>query len=285
MSDGGQRCAEHGARCAAARPSQNAEVRTGEPPRAPSSPGRTKNVERCTDNEWADAIARVLAGDVNAYEVIFRACNRRLRTFIAGRYGHLGRDFIDEVAMLTHEFAFTHISEYDSDRGASFATWLLWQSRRIANHAARDLYNPRFVPFEPAKHEVYAISDTGPVDSYEEKRLWQVLEEETEALPEGERQTVVLHDIEARSHRDMARAAGLTYEQERYRHRLIMKRLRKRLKERGVRPVPVDTTPEPIWFGNDGTEPDDDYTTSVTAVLPSGPKTLVGAATKEKDEE
>jgi len=232
----------------------------------------------------ARAVERVLAGDVNAYEEIYAACNRRLRTFIAGRYGHLGRDFIDEVAVLTHEFAFTHINEYDSDRGASFQTWLLWQSRRIANHAARDLYNPRFVPFEPARHEVYAISATGPADDFEEKRLWRVLAEETDALPESERQTVVLHDIEARSHREMARSAGLTYEQARYRRRLVLKRLRKRLKERGVRLVPMDTTPEPVWHGQDNTDPDDDFTSSVTAVLPDEPPSLVGAAAEKPPE-
>jgi hypothetical protein len=125
----------------------------------------------------------------------------------------------------------------------------------------------------------------------------------------------------------MARASGLTYEQVRYRRRQVLKRLRKRLKERGVRPVPIDTTPVPIWYGNaagcdspngvtgarattqgsrvhrlegqvapkelglgespiwcgkDNTDTNDDYTTSVTAVLPTEPPTLVGAAAREE---
>ena len=233
----------------------------------------------------ARAVKLVLAGDVNAYEGIYAACDEALKAFVGRRYGHLGQDFVEEVAIRTHEFAFTHINEYSSDRGASFKTWLFWRARDVAKHVRREWYGRRFVRFSQAQHEAYAISDTGPVDIYEERRLWRVLHEETEALPESERQTVVFHDIKARSHPEMARASGLTYEQVRYRRRLVLKRLRKRLKERGVRPVPMDTTPVPIWCGKDNTDTNDDYTTSVTAVLPTEPPTLVGAAAREEGEE
>jgi RNA polymerase sigma factor (sigma-70 family) len=233
----------------------------------------------------ARAVKLVQAGDVNAYEGLYAACDEALRAFIGRRYGHLGQDFVEEVAIRTHEFAFSHINEYSSDRGASFKTWLFWQSRAIAKHVCREWYGRRFVHFDQAQHGAYAVSATGPIDIYEEKRLWRVLREETEALPGSERETVMLHDIEARSHPEMARVSGLTYEQVRYRRRLVLKRLRKRLKERGVRPVPIDTTPVPIWLGKNNTDPNDDYTTSVTAVLPTEPPTLVGAAAKEEGEE
>ena len=53
------------------------------------------------------------------------------------------------------------------------------------------------------------------------------------------------------------------------------------MQERGVSPVPVDSTPVPVWHGRDSTGHDDDFTASVTAVLPEPPDTLVGADAKE----
>jgi len=251
------------------RPSQKSDV-------------RSQNAEVSEKGRVAEGIRKVLEGNENAYAEIYACCDEALKGFIGRRFGHLGQDFVEEVAILTHEFAFTHISEYSSDRGASFRTWLFWQARAVARNVRREWYGSRFVRYSQAQHEAYAVSATGPVDIYEEKRLWRVLHEETRALPESERQTVMLHDIEARSHPEIASDAGLTYEQVRYRRRLVLKRLRRRLKERGVRPVPIDTTPVPIWSGQDHTDPNDDYTTSVTAVLPDEPPSLVGAAAKEE---
>jgi RNA polymerase sigma factor (sigma-70 family) len=245
------------------------------------SEGRDQDVEVSERQRVADALRGVREGNTEAYGAVYAVYDEALRAFIARRYGHLGQDFVEEVAIRTHEFAFTHINECSSDRGASFKTWLFWQARAVARHVRREWYGRRFVRFSQAQHEAYAVSDTGPVDIYEERRLWRVLREETEALPESERQTVLLHDIEARSHPDIARASGLTYEQVRYRRRLVLQRLRRRLKERGVRPVPIDTTPVPIWSGKDNTDPNDDYTSSVTAVLPTEPPMLVGANAKD----
>jgi RNA polymerase sigma factor (sigma-70 family) len=196
----------------------------------------------------------------------------------------LGRDFVSEVAIRTHEYAFSHLNNYSSDRGASFQTWLNWLSRSFAGHVKREWYSQRFARYDQALHEAWAVSDTGPADVYEETRLSRVLQEETESLPEGERQVIVLHDIEGRSHPACARATGLTYEQVRHKRRLALAVLRRRLQLRGVRPVPIDSTPAPIWYGEDSTDRDDDFTASETAVLPDGPDTLTGEDAKIAEE-
>jgi len=250
---------------------------------------------RRTMNDVTEAIARVLAGDVNAYAIIYSACNEALRAFVVRRHGYLGDDFINEVVIRTHEQALRNLNRYSSDKGASFQTWLNWQARSTAWRVEREWYSRRFVRFNPAVHAIQAVSAAGPVDLYEEKRLWQVLREETESLPE-ERRSILSHDFEARSHAENARSTGLTYEQVRYRRRLVLRRLRDRLCARGVRPVPVDSTPVPIWHGvaeegqphnwhrEDRTQLDDDFTSSVTAVLPDGPDELVGADAKEAED-
>ena len=64
---------------------QNAELQSGG---RDGQAGRDQNADAAKPSgTLAEAVGRVKAGDVNAYDVVFRACNRRLRTFIAGRYG------------------------------------------------------------------------------------------------------------------------------------------------------------------------------------------------------
>ncbi len=232
-----------------------------------------------------ESVARVLAGDVGAYSAIYKVCDGPLRSFIWSRHGQLGRDFVSEVAIRTHEYAFSHLNNYRSDRGASFQTWLNWLSRNFAGHVRREWYNQRFVRYDQALHEAWTVTETGPADEYEETRLSRVLHEETESLPEAERQVIVLHDIEGLPHPACARATGLTYEQVRHRRRLALAALRRRLELRGVSPVPVDSTPAPIWYGEDRTDRNDGLTAPETALLPDGPDVLVGAAAKEEDEE
>jgi len=233
----------------------------------------------------ARAVKLVLAGDVNAYEEIYAVCDGALRAFASRRYGHLGGDFVDEVAIRTHEYAFSHLNCYDSDRGASFQTWLLWQSRSIAGHVAREWFGRRFVRYSQAAHEPWAITDTGPVDVYEERRLCRVLREETLALPVDERHAVMLHDKGGLTFAESAEAAGMTPMRFRYLRLRALTRLKQRMQERGVNLVPVDSTPVPVWHGRDSTDHGDDFTASVTAVLPEPPVTLVGAAAAKEEED
>jgi hypothetical protein len=148
----------------------------------------------------------------------------------------------------------------------------------------REWFGPRLVQYDEAVHEAWSVTATGPADVYEEKRLSRVLREESESLSEEERQSITLHDIGRLTFDESAEASGLSVMQVRYRRRLALSVLRQRLQERGVRPVAVDTTPAPIWYGRDSTDPDD-YAAPTVAVLPVGPDTLVGAAAAQEKED
>jgi hypothetical protein len=78
------------------------------------------------------AIQRVLAGDESSYDVIYKDCDPSLRSFIGARYGHLGDDFVSEVAIRTHEYGFTHLDSYSSDSDATFVERRRRSSRRAA---------------------------------------------------------------------------------------------------------------------------------------------------------
>ncbi len=260
----------------------NAVARAG---RSQKSEARCQKSEVSGRARITEAIRKVLEGDIEAYGEIYAVCDGALRAFTRRRYGHLGGDFVDEVAIRTHEYAFSHLNRYDSDKGASFQTWLLWQSRSIAGHVAREWFSRRFVRYSPAAHEPWTVTDTGPADVHEERRLCRVLREETLALPVDERHAVMLHDKGGMTFAESAEAAGVTPMKFRYLRLRALTRLKQRMQERGVSPVPVDSTPVPIWHGRDSTDHDDDFTASVTAVLPEPPDTLVGAAAAREEEE
>lgn len=228
------------------------------------------------------AIRHVLSGDVESYEVIHKGIDRPLRAFIRSHFYWAGPSFEDEVAVRTHEYALPRLGAYDAAK-ASLQTWYNWQSRSVAGLVMREWFGPRLVQYDEAVHEAWSVTASGPADVYEEKRLSRVLREESESLSEEERQSITLHDIGGLTFEASAEASGLSVMQVRYRRRRALSGLRQRLLERGVRPVAVDTTPAPVWYGRDRTDPDD-YAAPTLAVLPDGPDTLVGAAAKEDEE-
>ncbi len=229
------------------------------------------------------AIQRVLDGHRNDYAVIYEQVDKPMRAYIRSHFYWAGPSFEDEVAVRTHEYLLPRLGEYDATK-ASLQTWFNWKSRSVAGLVMREWFGPRLVQYDEAVHEAWAVTATGPADVYEEKRLSRVLREESESLSEEERQSITLHDIGRLTFEESAEASGLSVMQVRYRRRLALSGLRQRLQERGVRPVAVDTTPAPIWYGRDRTDPDD-YAAPTVAVLPDGPDTLVGAAAAEEKED
>jgi len=229
------------------------------------------------------AIRRVLSGEVESYEVIHNRIDRPLRAYIRSHFYWAGPSFEDEVAVRTHEYLLPRLGEYDAAK-ASLQTWYNWQSRSVAGLVMREWFGPRLVQYDEAVHEAWAVTASGPADVYEEKRLSRVLREESQSLSEEERQSIALHDIRRLTFDESAEASGLSVMQVRYRRLRALSVLRQRLLERGVRPVAVDATPAPIWYGRDSTDPDD-YAAPTVAVLPDGPDTLVGAAAAVEKED
>jgi len=229
------------------------------------------------------AIRQVLSGEVESYEVIYNHIDRPLRAFIASHYYWAGPEFVDEVAVRTHEYALSRLSEYDATK-SSPTTWLCWLSRSVASQAMREWYGPRFVQYDEAVHEAWSATVAGPAEIYEERRLSRVLAEEKSLLPADDRQSVELHDEAGRTFAESAEASGLSVMQVRYRRRRALAVLKRRLREREVRPVEEDSTSAPVWRGRDWTDPDD-FCAPTVAVLPDGPDTLVGAAVAADKEE
>ncbi len=234
--------------------------------------------------EVTRAIQRVLAGDVDSYESIYNLTDRPLRAFIGSRYGYFGSDFVDEVAINTHEYSLTRLNKYDPDKGASFQTWLNWQSLNVARKVRVEWFGPRVVPVDADRLDLLVSSVPDPAETSEAARRSRVLSQEYERLTEDGRLSIGLHDLEGLTFADTAQQAGLSVGKVRRKREQTLAVLKRRLQERGVSATERDSTPVPVWYGWDNTGYDDDWTASVTAILPDGPAEPVAAAAEEERE-
>jgi RNA polymerase sigma factor (sigma-70 family) len=257
--------------------------------------GSTRNL---SSGEVTDTIQRVLAGDVNAYDLIYQTCDRPLRAFIGRRYSWAGPDFIEEVAVRTHEYALSRLAEFDPAKGASFLTWFCWQSLSVADQVKVEWFGlrrvidkkgkrrdvPRFVVFDEEVHAQYVPTQPGPKEAHDRQERDRALRQELKALAEQGRLSIACHDLAGRTFAATARRLGITASKvwrERERARAVLKR---RLQERGIRPFETDSQSGAVINGQSYGD-EDDWCVSVMARLPDGPDTLVGAEAKDEMEE
>ena len=275
--------------------SQKSEARCqkSEVPDSDAGTRGTAHGSRC-----ADAIRRVLAGDVDAYAVIYAACDSSLRSHIGTRYGHLGNDFVDEVDVRTHEYVFENLNLYKSD-DSSFQTWMNWASRNVALKVMTECFNLRKVKAADGRWARVAVSIAmdeealalvartvpGPEEIRDAEWQRHLLWQEYDALANDGRLSVTHYDLGDRSLADVARDLGMPVIRLR---RLLEKnhrRLRGRLKRAGVSPVEREPHYGRVWQDPDVTAYDDDWTCTLTADLPDEPDSRSGAAAKDLAEE
>ena len=243
------------------------------------------------------AIRRVLSGDVESYDVIHKQTDGSLRSFIGSRYGHMGDDFIREVAIRTHEYGFSHLNSYNSDGDVTYQTWLNLRSLNVAGEVlAERLDLHRLGPrgarrrvevsesFDEETHALRAGPGSRPAEEYEAKMRSRLLRQEYDALAGEGRLSVALHDIEGRTLAETAQALDMPLIRVRRLLDRNHKRLRKRLKRRGVRPAECEPHYGRVWSLPDDTGYDDDWTETSMAYLPDDPDSLVGAAAKSEEE-
>jgi RNA polymerase sigma-70 factor, ECF subfamily len=148
----------------------------------------------------ADLVSRCRAGDLTAFEELYREHSARLYNVAYRMVGHP-----DEADDLLQEIFLTVFRKLDSFRGASaLSTWLY----RLAINVCLDRLRSRTARQEqrtdtldeaapPAARE--ALSHVGRLD----------LERAIAALPEGSRAAFVLHDVEGFDHSEVGHILGI----------------------------------------------------------------------------
>jgi RNA polymerase sigma factor (sigma-70 family) len=246
--------------------------------------GRCMSDKPETDKEVLEAIQRSLGGKDGEYDLINYIIDHRVRAYVRRRYRWAGPDFINEVVARSHGYIRSRLGEYQPDKGPFF-TWVIYHVLNVAKLVKTEWFGSKFVPFDERKHERWAPSVAGPSEKYEDARRSRELWLAFDALPEDCRTSIRLHDREGLTFEETAKRMGVTVGQLRGIRNRGLAVLKRRLQERGVSPTEVDSTPVPIWHGWDTTGNQDDWTATVTAVLPDGPDSLVGAAAADVEKE
>jgi RNA polymerase sigma-70 factor, ECF subfamily len=149
-------------------------------------------------------VDRVLAGDVQAFELLMRRSNQRLYRAIRSLVPD--EDEVEELMQQTYLLAFSRLVQFS--HGARFSTWLL----RIGVNEAlqrlrRDRRWPRVAPEvleeEPSMHAT-------PEQGLARAELNHLLEALVEELPESHRTVLVLREIQQLSTAEVAEALGLS---------------------------------------------------------------------------
>jgi RNA polymerase sigma-70 factor, ECF subfamily len=162
--------------------------------------------EALTDGE---VIRRVLAGEIQLFEIVMRRYNQRL--YRAARA--ILRDDAEAEAAVQEAYisAYTHLGQFEGR--ASFSTWLT----RIAVHEAlsRGRRRNRWASLDSVvqeNEEMYAAPGRGPEQEALNSELRTMLEQSIEALPMGYRSVFVLRDVEGLDTAETAECLGLTEE-------------------------------------------------------------------------
>lgn len=169
-------------------------------------------------------VARVVAGDVAAFEVIVRRHNQRV--FRTVRAILKSDDQAEDAMQDAYVAAFAHLASFDGR--ARFSTWLV----RIAVHEAlgrlRRGKRQASLDDESSDEDVMATTRT-PEQAASDVELRSLLEAAVDTLPLGFRAVFMLRAVEELSVEETAEALGIPEETVRTRHHRARGLLREEL--------------------------------------------------------
>lgn len=167
---------------------------------------RSRTVHRPTDSRLDERrlLARAKAGDLDAYEALFRAYYPR----IYATAFHLVGNHEDAEDLAQDGFVRAHASLGWHRSTASFLPWL----RRIVVHLARDRFRAagRRPASTPLAIEVSARPEHGPAAELTRQELGRVLADAVAELPEHLRIALVLRTMDGLEYDEIASATGVT---------------------------------------------------------------------------
>jgi len=172
------------------------------PFRKPGTPDPLALREPGTPDE--SLVDRVLAGDVQAFELLMRRNNQRL--YRAIRSLMPVEDEVEELMQQTYLLAFTRLAQFS--HGARFSTWLL---RIGVNEALQRLRRDRRWPrAAPEVLEEEPSMNATPEQGLARAQLNHLLELLVDELPESHRTVFVLREVQQLSTAEVAEALGLS---------------------------------------------------------------------------
>ena len=148
-----------------------------------------------------DLVARCQAGDVEAFETIYRQHASRLYTLACRMAGSPedGEDLLQEIFLQ----AYRKLGSFKGD--ATLGTWLY----RLALNHCLDYVRSRRAKMNRLTSAIEGEIACEPAARRETPIARLDLERAVERLPEGCREAFVLHDVEGFDHKEVGRLLGI----------------------------------------------------------------------------
>ncbi|MEO6801896.1 MAG: RNA polymerase sigma factor [Granulicella sp.] len=165
----------------------------------------TPPMETMTDEE---VVTRVLAGEVELFEVIMRRYNQRI--YRAARAITRDDSKAEDIMQAAYVRAYEHLRQFSG--AAPFGAWL---TRIAVNEALARLRNAKRFdqPEGEGDHmDRFASPAPNPEQAAANSEASHLLESLVEHLPDGNRAVFVLRDVEGMSTAETSHALGITEE-------------------------------------------------------------------------
>jgi RNA polymerase sigma-70 factor, ECF subfamily len=148
-----------------------------------------------------DLVARCQAGDVDAFETLYRQHSARIYTLACRMGGSVedGEDLLQEIFLQ----AYRKIGSFKRD--AAIGTWLY----RLALNHCLDYVRSRQAKMNKLTETLDAEASFEPMARRDTPIARMDLERALERLPEGCREAFVLHDVEGFDHKEVGELLGI----------------------------------------------------------------------------
>ena len=163
-----------------------------------SFPSKETTVNAATDTDLA---VRATAGDVEAFEMLYRQHSARIYTLACRMAGSPddGEDLLQEIFLQ----AYRKLGTYKGD--AALGTWLY----RLALNHCLDFVRSRQAKMAKLTDTLDADTSHQPTARRDTPIARLDLERAMERLPDGCREAFVLHDVEGFDHKEVASLLGI----------------------------------------------------------------------------
>jgi RNA polymerase sigma-70 factor (ECF subfamily) len=165
-----------------------------------SAVAETRNHEPIAPREESEDVRRAAAGDVEAFERLYRSHVARVYSLVRRM---LGDDQADELTQDVFVRAWQKLDTFRGD--AAFGTWLHRVTVNLVLARRKELGRRRGRFHHDGESALRTVSGARdrPATRIE-------LEAALATLPDGAREVFVLHDVEGYKHREIARMLGVT---------------------------------------------------------------------------
>jgi RNA polymerase sigma-70 factor (ECF subfamily) len=164
--------------------------------------------ESTSDDPDAEVVAKVKAGDTDAFEELVRRHGRKIYRSLIGILGNApeAEDALQDCFLK----AFQNLSSFEGR--ARFSTWLVRIAinsgvQRLRARKDFDSIDEEADDFRPRRIQAW---DANPEEAYSREELKRIVEQEVMKLPAKYRVALMLRDLEELSTEQAANALGLT---------------------------------------------------------------------------